>query len=142
MRSLIRFEGLFLRAIGHLPSLRTCVECGRKIDPDAAEKHRRRLAFGLLEGGVVCSRCMEEMRQSGLGGQKIFLSPAAIRACEQLGDPDDRTENWKTLNLAPEILGEIRGMNNQYVSQLLGRRPRLFDYLKFISENDLEGERR
>ncbi len=138
MRSLIRFEGLFLQHIGHQPSLRTCVECGKKIDPDAAERVGRRLAFGLLEGGVICSRCMSAMREAGLGGQKMFVSPAALKVLERLSDPNDRSENWKRWPLDQNILGEIRGLNNHYVSQLLGRRPKLFEYLKFISESDKE----
>ena len=136
MRSLIRFEGLFLRQIGHQPSFRSCVECGKAIDPDAAEKHHRRIAFGLLEGGVICSRCMTELRQTGQGGLKIYLSPAALKGYEQLTDPKDRSENWKRIPLDSNLLGEIRGLNNQYISHLLGRKPRLFDYLKFISERD------
>ncbi len=138
MRSLIRFEGLFLRALGHQPSLRTCVECGKNIDPDAAEKAKRRIAFGLLEGGVICSRCMEQLRQVGLGGQKVFLSPAALKSYEKLADANDRTENWKHVDLPASVLGEIRGLNNQYVSQLLGRRPRLFEYFRFINDHDTD----
>ena len=136
MRSLIRFEGLFLRVLGHRPSLRTCVECGKTIDPEAADRHHRRIAFGLLEGGVICSRCVGQLRQTGQGGQKLYLSPAALRGYEQLTDPRDRSEFWKEFPLDSNILGEIRGLNNQYISHLLGRRPRLYDYLKFISEGD------
>ncbi len=141
MRSLIRFEGLFLQYIGHQPSLRTCVECGKKIDPDAAEKAKRRLAFGLLEGGVICSRCMARLREIGLGGQKMFISPAALKALEKLSDPNDRSENWKHSALNKNTLNEIRGLNNQYINQLLGRRPRLFEYWKYIGENDWESVR-
>lgn len=138
MRSLIRYEGLFLRALGHWPSFRNCVECGKTIDPDAAARHHRRLAFGLLEGGVICSRCMNALRQIGQGGQKMYLSPAALIGYERLTDPGDRAENWKEIPLDSNVLGEIRGLNNQYISHLLGRKPKMYEYLTFISQNDKE----
>ena len=37
--------------LGHQPSLYDCVGCGKKIDEQTSS--RRRVAFGLLAGGVL-----------------------------------------------------------------------------------------
>ena len=136
MRSLIRFEGLLLQAIGQQPSLRQCVQCGCRIDLEG--KSRQRVAFGHLDGGVICTGCVAELRATGQGGALSFVSKAALRAMEQLTDPRDRTEQWKRIPLEANLKGEIRGLNNQYFSHLLGRKPRLHDWLKSISQNDRE----
>ncbi|MDR2441548.1 MAG: DNA repair protein RecO [Planctomycetaceae bacterium] len=133
MRSLIRFEGLLLKAVGQQPSLRNCAECGKIITPE-----QKRIAFGYIDGGVLCFRCAEILRQRGHGQFLTSISANALHGIKQLTDPHDITENWKHLKLERNVQNEIRGLHNHYFSHLLGRRPRLYDWLSFIAQNDKE----
>ncbi|MDR2756427.1 MAG: DNA repair protein RecO [Planctomycetaceae bacterium] len=133
MRSLIRFEGLLLKAVGQQPSLRNCAECGTIIN-----REQKRVVFGYIDGGVLCFRCAETLRQKGHGQFLTSLSADALNGIKQLTDPRDVTENWKHLKLEQNIQNEIRGLHNHYFSHLLGRRPRLYDWLSFIAQNDKE----
>ena len=51
------FELAALRLLGHSPSLRECVECGEVVEASP------RAAFGLLAGGVLCTKCRAGQRQ-------------------------------------------------------------------------------
>jgi DNA repair protein RecO (recombination protein O) len=133
MRSLIRFEGLFLRAVGQQPSLRKCAECGTGINTE-----QKRMTFGLLDGGVLCSGCTQALRKEGRGQHFVSVSQDALRGMEQLTDPRDVTENWKRIALDRNTQNEIRGLHNHYFSHLLGRKPKMYDWLKFIAQNDRE----
>lgn len=133
MRSLIRFEGFLLTLIGQQPSLQHCVDCGIVIDAEP----KRRFAFGYLDGGVLCGRCASKLKSSG-GQQIVSVSGEALRDLRRLTDPRDSQGNWRKISLDRNILGEIRGLLNQYISHQIGRRPRLYDWLKFISQNDKE----
>jgi DNA repair protein RecO (recombination protein O) len=131
MRSLIRFEGLLLKAVGQQPSLGNCAECGKIINME-----QKRVAFGYIDGGALCFPCAETLRKTGHGQFLTSLSANALYGMKQLTDSRDRTENWKRLHLEPNVQNEIRGIHNHYVSHLLGRRPRLYDWLNFIAQND------
>jgi DNA repair protein RecO (recombination protein O) len=131
MRSLIRFESLFLKAVGQQPSLENCAECGTAIHPE-----QKRIAFGYLDGGVLCSRCAELLRNNGHSPFLTSLSAEALLGMKQLADPKDRTENWKRMVLERNVQNEIRGLHNHYFSHLLGKRPKLYDWLSFIAQND------
>ncbi|MDR1141587.1 MAG: DNA repair protein RecO [Planctomycetaceae bacterium] len=133
MRSLIRFEGLLLKAIGQQPSLGNCAECGTRINSE-----QKRIAFGYIDGGALCSRCAESLRQTEHGQFLTSVSAEALYGMKQLTDSHDITENWKQLKLERNVQNEIRGIHNHYVSHLLGRRPRLYDWLNFIAQNDRE----
>lgn len=134
MRSLIRFEGLLLKAIGQQPSLTNCAECGMAMK----EMEQKRVAFGYIDGGVLCSRCAETLRKTGHGQFLTSLSIDALRGMKQLTDSHDITENWKRIVLERNVQNEIRGLHNHYFSHLLGKRPRLYDWLNFIAQNDKE----
>ncbi|MDR3197835.1 MAG: DNA repair protein RecO [Planctomycetaceae bacterium] len=133
MRSLIRFEGLLLRAVGQQPLLGNCAECGKVINSE-----QKRVAFGYIDGGALCFRCAETLRQTGHGQFLTSVSANALHGMKQLTDPHDRTENWKHLKLERNTQNEIRGLHNHYFSHLLGKRPRLYDWLNFIAQNDKE----
>ena len=110
-----RFELGALRLLGHTPSLDTCVECGVAVPPAG------RVAFGLLDGGVLCNRCR--------GGKKqlVLLSAGVLKAMAQLADPDGHA--WRRMEIDPRSLGELRGVLNRYLVNLLGRKPRMHEYL-------------
>ena len=110
-----RFELGMLRLLGHLPSLTTCVECGREVSLSG------RVAFGQLHGGVLCSRCREGKREVA------SVSAGVLRLLQQLAQPESRT--WQRLDIPPQSRGELRGVLNRYLVHLLGRKPRMHQYL-------------
>ena len=121
-RSIIRFEQRLLREVGQQPSLDRCVECGDRIDDG-----QTRIAFGHLDGGVLCPRCRE-------GHQSVTLvSREAIRTMRILDGKD-----WMRFPLEKNVRGEIRGLLNNYLSHLVGRKPKLFDWFGFIGKYDKE----
>jgi DNA repair protein RecO (recombination protein O) len=117
-RRLLRFELVALGLVGHAPSLATCVECGRKVEGAG------RVAFGQLDGGVLCPACRGGKRQVASVGR------AALGTMARLGEPASRA--WQRMEIDPRTYGEVRGLLNHYVSNLLGRKPRLQEYLGSI----------
>jgi len=123
-RRVVRLELGALRLLGHTPSLDTCVECGRQIEPTG------RVAFGLLDGGVLCN----EHR----GGKRhvVSITAGTLRTMAQLADPN--SGNWHRLDITPQNLGEIRGVLNQYLTHLLGRKPRMHQHLGMLWSANLK----
>ncbi|HUT12007.1 MAG TPA: DNA repair protein RecO [Thermoguttaceae bacterium] len=114
-RRVIRFELGTLRLLGYIPSLDRCVECGIAVEVAG------RLAFGQLDGGVLCKDCR-------IGKKKVVsITAGALRTMAQLADPQSR--NWNRIEIDPRTLGETRGVLNHYLSHLLGRKPRMHEYL-------------
>jgi len=115
MPILMRFEWLTLELTGHFPSLDTCVGCGCEM-----AMSQRRVAFGHLDGGVLCPACRPGVPQVS------FVSPETLQAVAQLvmSDEDEIPPLEKT------TLGEMRALLNQYISHLIGKRPVMYDYLK------------
>jgi DNA repair protein RecO (recombination protein O) len=118
-RRVLRYELVALGLLGHLPSLEMCVECGRRVEPVGG-----RVAFGQLDGGVVCVDCRAGKRQIAL------IGPAALRTMARLADP--ASQAWLRMEIDRRTYAEVRGVMNHYVSNLLGRRPRLHGYLGTI----------
>ena len=118
-KRVLRFELVALRLLGHVPSLDTCVDCGARVPMTG------RVAFGQLDGGVLCPKCR--------GGKQQLASASAgvLRVMEQLADPVG--QGWRRLKIDPRSRGELRGLLNHYVCNLLGRRPRMHRYLSMLS---------
>ena len=116
-RRVMRFELGTLRLLGHMPSLDACAECGGPVTAAG------RIAFGLIDGGVLCGECR--------GGKQQVASVSAgmLRTMAQLAAPESRV--WQALRIDPATLGQLRGVLNQYLVHLLGRKPRLHAYLSF-----------
>ncbi|MCA9267578.1 MAG: DNA repair protein RecO [Planctomycetales bacterium] len=109
----LRFELGALRLLGHLPALAECCGCGSQTSKG------QRVAFGLVAGGVLCHRCRHGKRQVA------SVSRPALRRMRQLADDepdgeldDDGDKQRRKLD------GEIRGLMNRYLCNLLGRRPK------------------
>jgi DNA repair protein RecO (recombination protein O) len=111
----LRFELAALRTLGHLPSLTACVECGHVVRGEG------RVAFGVMAGGVLCGRCRP--------GKKHVVSMHAgtLRILERFADPADGA--WRRMTIDRSARGELRGVVNQYLCHLLGRKPRMHGYL-------------
>jgi DNA repair protein RecO (recombination protein O) len=110
----LQFELTALRLLGHLPSLERCVGCGQQVPPSA------RVHFGLLAGGVLCRSCRTGERQV------ISISAAGLDLLRQLSAAQEELPREE---IARPVYGELRGVINQYMSHLLGHRPRLHDFL-------------
>ena len=114
----VRFELCALRLLGHIPSLDACVECGVAVSPVG------RVAFGQLDGGVLCPACR------GGKNQVALVSAGVLRIMAQLADPD--AQAWRRLEIDSRSLGELRGLLNHYFTHLLGRKPRMHEYLGLL----------
>jgi len=117
-RWVMRFELGALRLLGHTPSLDQCVECGAPVVQTG------RVAFGQLDGGVLCRACRPGKKQV------VMVSAGVLRAMTQLADPDAIA--WKRMEINSRSLGELRGLLNHYYTHLLGRKPRMHKYLGLL----------
>lgn len=122
VRALVtRFELAALRLVGHGPALGACAECGGGVDGGP------RIAFGMLDGGVLCARCRRGKRAV------VSVSAEAVATLRLLGGAFDlrAAPGERSLpDLSPAIDGEIRAVMNTLLSHLLGRRPRVAPLLK------------
>jgi DNA repair protein RecO (recombination protein O) len=115
----VRFELSTLYLLGHLPSLTTCVECGSEVSLSG------RVAFGQAHGGVLCGRCREGKKEVA------SVSAGVLRLMHELAQPDSRA--WRRLEIDPRSRGELRGVLNRYLMHLLGRKPRMHEYLGLLT---------
>jgi DNA repair protein RecO (recombination protein O) len=115
----VRFELGALRCAGHMPSLSICVECDHPVPMTG------RVAFGHLDGGVLCGRCRSGKRQVA------SVNAGVLRIMAQLADPASRV--WRRIEIDPRSRGELRGLMNQYLWNLLERKPRMHQYLGLLS---------
>lgn len=109
---LARFEMVLLRQLGYSPVLDLCAGCGGAVV-------ETELAFSVAAHGVLCRRCR--------GGQRDgrVLSPRTWRTLQDLAAGGDA---WRR-PWSAETRAEVRHLLGQYVTHLLGRRPRLLSYL-------------
>jgi DNA repair protein RecO (recombination protein O) len=109
---LMRFEMVLLRELGYQPALASCGVCGAAVNG-------QHLAFSVQLGALVCSACQPAQRE------RRALSVEAWRALRELGEPG---EEWHR-DWDPAVRRELRQLLGQYVTYLMGRRPRLLPYL-------------
>jgi len=115
-RRLARFEFGALRFLGHSPALDQCAECGTKVDVAG------RVAFGGIHGGVLCRDCRQGKNQV------VLVSAGVLRSMAQLADLE--AQAWRRMEIDARTLGELRGVLNHYIANLLGRKPKMFDYIR------------
>jgi DNA repair protein RecO (recombination protein O) len=131
---LARFELVLLRELGYTPALLSCAVCGREfalpqrpqssprknsasVDPETSVAP---MVFSAAAGGVVCADCRPRQRNA------MPLSTEAWLALQELSA---QPEAWRR-PMSPEVRGQLREVLNQYVTYLLGRRPKLLPYLR------------
>ena len=112
--AVLRFEVHALRLLGHLPSLAECVGCGKPVEAAA------RVPFGLVVGGVLCSKCRPGQRQV------VSVTSAALDTLRRFAEDDG---NWRELAVDEKVRGELRGLLNNYLAHLIGHKPRMHEYL-------------
>jgi len=107
-----RFEMVLLRELGYSPVLDHCAGCGGSVV-------ETELAFSAMANGVLCRRCRRGQRDSRP------LTPATWRTLQELAAPGDAWRHpWSAT-----VRTEVRQLLGQYLTCLLGRRPRLLSYL-------------
>jgi DNA repair protein RecO (recombination protein O) len=146
----LRFEVMALRVLGHLPALDACVECGRQVNGDG------RVAFGMLAGGVLCARCRPGKKQvvSLSSGARDWLRRMAETELPESADTSVADSGVADISVADvsvadrngtdvsvsevglerRIAGELRGVLNQYLSHVLGHKPRMHSYLAMLCD--------
>ena len=81
-----------------------------------------RIAFGGIHGGALCRDCRQ-------GKSKVVsVSAGVLRTMAQLADMESQT--WQRMEIDPRMLGELRSVLNHYIAHLVGRKPKMYDYLK------------
>jgi DNA repair protein RecO (recombination protein O) len=115
---LLRFELLMLRYSGQLPLFSKCVDCGSPLTNDAYAM------FSVYAGGMVCQNCRDGKRQV------IRIQSDNLRQLDRMSEPawvrteiDDRDGSRQ---------GEVRGLMNLFIAHLLGRRPKMSEYLDVL----------
>jgi DNA repair protein RecO (recombination protein O) len=116
--TVLHFEVAALRLLGYLPSLDSCVVCGKPISCTG------RVLFGQLAGGVLCRQCR--------GGQAkvVSLSRSALETLQKLAGAGNECTGMAAENAAQ---GELHGLLTHYIANLLGRPPRMQRYLRFLT---------
>jgi DNA repair protein RecO (recombination protein O) len=119
VRWMVRFELGLLKYLGHQPSLDACVECGAAVSGTMG-----RVAFGQLDGGVLCPACR--------GGKThvVSLSAGTLRTMAQLSEADRNA--WRRLEIDSRSLGELRSLLNNYIAHLMGRKPKMHKYMGML----------
>jgi DNA repair protein RecO (recombination protein O) len=115
--TVLRFELVALRLLGHLPLLDACVQCGADVSAEI------RTSFGLVAGGVLCSQCRPGNRNVA------SVSVAARQVLAQFAAAADMSE--RSVVPAP-VRGEVRGIVNNYLAHHLGHRLRMPDFLGML----------
>jgi DNA repair protein RecO (recombination protein O) len=110
--AVVQFELASLRILGHLPSLDTCVECGKNVNETG------RTPFSQRAGGVLCKACRAGHKQV------ISVSAAVLETMARLS-----AVNTVAPSIDPHHYGELRAVLNHYWAHLLGREPRMHRYL-------------
>ncbi len=139
----LRFELQILRMLGHLPSWKRCVQCGRDVSeslqsPDVPlVDHRAKsetqsketvqradhwLMFSPISGGVLCWQCR-------LGGRQLIrIHNSAQQTLIQFSD-----SKWREIRIDQfknEHRAAIRRVMVQYLTTLLDRQLNLHTYLE------------
>ncbi|MCY2995360.1 MAG: DNA repair protein RecO [Planctomycetota bacterium] len=112
--TVLRFEVMTLHLLGFLPNLETCVICGQPAAPVG------RVLFGHEAAGVLCGTCRPGQQQV------VSLSRGVLEALRQASEPE--TEG-SLATLDRRLWGELRGLLHHYLTNLLGRPPRMHKYL-------------
>lgn len=114
----LRFELAALRLLGHAPSLHHCAGTGVPV------KLEGRVPFSVAAGGVIAP----DVRPPH--GERVLVSAEAIKTMETFLEPGDA---WREIELTPKLQGEIRRVQNAWLYWLLGKKPRMHEYLPLIS---------
>jgi len=108
-------ELAILRHAGHGPALVRCAECRGPVPASG------RIAFAMLDGGVLCGACRRGKRAV------VSVSAECIAALRLLAGSADA---WRSMPLPEQIDGEAHAVMNTLMAHVLGRRPRVAPLLR------------
>ncbi|MEC7564701.1 MAG: DNA repair protein RecO [Planctomycetota bacterium] len=111
----VRFELNALRLLGQLPSLCDCCQCGCEVPVN------RRVSFGQITGGILCPGC-----RTGLT-QVVSVRWPVLVAMRQFAVLEPEIPEFDL-----KVHGELRGLMNNYLSHLIGKRPRMVPFLEIL----------
>ncbi len=114
-----RFELSLLQELGFAPSWDSCAACGQEVAAVG------RVAFGQLDGGVLCSRCRP--------GKRLVASIGAEVVLEMQRYSEGSMDVWRSHPLKRQIRGQVRGVLNRYIAHQMGREPRMHHYLTILT---------
>ena len=60
-----------------------------------------------------------------------MVSAGMLKTMAQLADPK---QTWQRMEINSRILGELRGVLNHYLLNLLGHKPRMYEYLGLLGK--------
>jgi DNA repair protein RecO (recombination protein O) len=112
----LRFELAALRLLGHLPSFTVCAECGEPVSRSG------RVSFGMLAGGVLCEKCK-------IGKRKLVsVSGNVVATLARFAETDRAVQT--AIEFPAAVRGELRGVLNNYLAHLVGRRLKMHEYIR------------
>lgn len=117
----LRMELSALQEVGHMPTLDRCAACSDAIRPTPD-----RVAFGMMAGGLLCDKCRHGQRQV------VSVSHEALEVLRILSESVPST--WKSMEVPLAVRGELRGVMGNYLSHLLGHRPRMHELLGYLAK--------
>lgn len=115
--SVLRFELLLLREIGHLPDFHRCAHC----DTEASQLTSAR--YWVTQGGLLCGNCgRPEYAQSAIQPGSVEM----LRTLSAEVSPD-----LDSLSPSTTQLREVRRIVTAAVTHALEKKPKMLGYLKF-----------
>jgi DNA repair protein RecO (recombination protein O) len=112
---ILRFELVALDILGYSPVLEVCAECGSEVPLQG------RVAFGPIQGGVLCARCRPGKTQV------VSVNAGTLRVLAKLANRDNDT--WRRLDFDAKTAAELRGLVSRYLNHLVGHQLKMHQYL-------------
>ena len=115
--SVLRFELILLRQLGHLPAFEECVVCRSPISDQSAP-----LSFWASQGGLLCEICQKEKFV------KNPIHPGTVAVLQRLAQFDDSFAS--RIAVSADQQREMRSIVTPLIVNLLGHRPKMARYLQ------------
>ena len=138
-KTLLAFDAQCLRLLGHAPATQRCTVCGRDV-----ERSRRRAAFSLMGGGVVCESCRPSQSHlmtaswDALDALRELASdprlPPTVSTSETSVHPSQPPQASFPIGrlfpaMTPAMYRDLRGLLNRTLESLIGQTPRMQPFL-------------
>lgn len=117
--AVLRWELVLLQEIGQLPALDCCAECGRAVAPDIW------FDFSVAQGGLICPACHPQADHARP------IQPGTLVILNQVLNGQEAA--WQRVVISPAQHREMRRIMTPTICHTLGRRPKMFSYLKFLN---------
>jgi DNA repair protein RecO (recombination protein O) len=114
--TVLRFELIVLREIGHLPAFDVCMACSQPVQRDGS------YVFWVSQGGLICRNCQKE------GYSQHFIQAGTIAVLQRLSEISD--VSGQRMIISAQQFKEMRRIVTACFSHLLGHRPKLLRYIE------------